>query len=144
VIVELDGVVWRGRPVTPDAIELVAGASERLAAWNRAGWTVVATAWMPDAADAGAMIAAVRARVPALGAVARCTHPAGPPVCWCRKPLPGMGLVLARDHDLDLARSIHVGTGPADRTFATRLGMAYVDQLDAVPPEPTARATHQP
>lgn len=138
VIVELDGAVVRGRPATVEAIELVAGAAERLAAWDRAGWTVVATAWMPEAAEPDAIIAAVRARVPALRAIARCTHPAGPPVCWCRKPLPGMGLVLARAHDLDLARSIHVGTGPADRTFATRLRVTFVEQLDAVPDAPTA------
>jgi hypothetical protein len=36
-----------------------------------------------------------------------------------------MGLVLARDHDLDLARSIHVGRSAADRGFAARLGMTF-------------------
>jgi aryl-alcohol dehydrogenase-like predicted oxidoreductase/histidinol phosphatase-like enzyme/predicted kinase len=132
LIVELDGVVWRDRPTSPDAIALVDGVADQLAAWDRAGYLVLATAWMPDATDPAAIIAAVRARIPALRAVARCTHPAGPPICWCRKPLPGMGLLLARDHDLDLAASTHLGASIADRTFATRLGLAFVDQLTSI------------
>jgi hypothetical protein len=44
-----------------------------------------------------------------------------------------MGLLLARAHDVDLAASIHVGTGPADRTFATRLGLTFVARFDEVP-----------
>jgi histidinol phosphatase-like enzyme len=64
--------------------------------------------------------------------VAACTHLPGPPVCWCRKPLPGLGLLLARDGDLDLARSVHLGGGPADAGFAARLGMRYVEQWDAI------------
>lgn len=31
------------------------------------------------------------------------------------------------EHDVDLGASIHVGTGPADRGFAARLGMRFVD-----------------
>jgi hypothetical protein len=47
-----------------------------------------------------------------------------------------MGLVLARDHDVDLARSFHLGHSPADRTFATRLGLRYADAAAAIPPAP--------
>jgi aryl-alcohol dehydrogenase-like predicted oxidoreductase/predicted kinase len=125
LIVELDDVIWTGRPITVDAIRLVDGAAELLQAWHDRGYLIVATAWMPDAPDPAALIDAIRARLPLLAGVARCTHPAGPPVCWCRKPLPGMGLLLARTHDLDLATSIHLGRGPADRTFATRLGLRF-------------------
>jgi len=46
-------------------------------------------------------------------------------VCWCRKPLPGLALALARAHGFDLSRSTHVGRGPADRGFAARTGMIY-------------------
>ncbi len=71
--------------------------------------------------------------------VAWCTHPAGPPVCWCRKPMPGMALVLARELGLDLSRSIHAGTGPVDRAFAERVGMTFYTVKIAAPhvkPEP--------
>jgi hypothetical protein len=57
---------------------------------------------------------------------ALCPHPAGPPTCWCRPPLPGLPLAFARAHDLDPARSIVIGTGPAHRTLATALGARYV------------------
>jgi histidinol phosphatase-like enzyme len=59
--------------------------------------------------------------------VAACPHPAGPPVCWCRKPLPGLGVAFAARHRLDPARTLHVGAQPADRTFAERLGFVFVD-----------------
>jgi hypothetical protein len=138
VIVELDDIVWTGRPTTPAAIRIVDGAAAQLAAWDRAGWLVLGTTWMPDAPDPVAVIAALRDRLPVIRAIAHCTHPAGPPVCWCRKPLPGMGLVLAREHELDLAGSFHLGRSPADRTFATRLGIRYVEQAGEIPgrPEP--------
>jgi hypothetical protein len=47
-----------------------------------------------------------------------------------------MGLVLARKHGLDLAASIHVGRAAADRTFATRLGVTFVDGTAGIPPPP--------
>jgi hypothetical protein len=36
---------------------------------------------------------------------ALCPHAGGPPVCWCRPPLPGLILSFARLHGLDPARS---------------------------------------
>jgi aryl-alcohol dehydrogenase-like predicted oxidoreductase/predicted kinase len=124
LIVELDGVVWRGRPNTPDEIELVPDAAAGLAAWRDR--SVAGVLWRPGAAPEA--IAALAARLGALcgiGELRACVHPAGPPRCWCRKPLPGLALALARDLDLDLARSIHLGRGPADRGFAVRAGMQY-------------------
>jgi aryl-alcohol dehydrogenase-like predicted oxidoreductase len=58
--------------------------------------------------------------------IALCPHPAGPPRCWCRPPLPGLPLAFARAHGLDLARSVLVGTSPAHRTLATTLGARFV------------------
>ena len=42
-----------------------------------------------------------------------CPHGAGPPVCWCRKPLPGLGVVFIQRHALDPARCVYVGAGAA-------------------------------
>jgi len=50
---------------------------------------------------------------------ALCPHGGGPPVCWCRPPLPGLPLAFARSHDLDPSRSVLVGTSPAHRTLAS-------------------------
>jgi hypothetical protein len=65
-------------------------------------------------------------RVEGIGEYSVCPHPAGPPVCWCRPPLPGLVLAFARTHGVDPARSTLVGTGPAHRTLATTLGARYV------------------
>jgi hypothetical protein len=58
--------------------------------------------------------------------MAVCPHPGGPPVCWCRPPLPGLPLAFARAHSIDPARSTLVGCSAAHRTLATTLGAHYV------------------
>ena len=55
-----------------------------------------------------------------------CPHPGGPPICWCRPPLPGLPLAFAREHGVDPGRSVLVGTSAAHRTLATTLGARYV------------------
>jgi histidinol phosphatase-like enzyme len=57
--------------------------------------------------------------------IACCPHDAGPPICWCRKPLPGSVLEFARRRNVDLTRSLVVGASVADRTMAERLGAQY-------------------
>ena len=57
---------------------------------------------------------------------ALCPHPAGPPTCWCRPPLPGLPLAFARKHGVDPARSTLIGASSAHRTLATTLGARYV------------------
>lgn len=84
--------------------------------------------WRPDA-DAGALIRdAERIRVwtgrPV--ATALCPHPAGAPVCWCRPPLLGLILQFARQHRVELSRSLLIGTSTAHRTMARILGCHFV------------------
>lgn len=126
LIVELDGVVWRGRPSTPGAITLVPGAREALAAWS-ASHVLAGTTWQPGLADTTELAARLADLLGLAIDVVHCAHPPGPPVCWCRKPMPGLALALAHRHRLDLARSLHVGKGPADRGFAARAGLRYAD-----------------
>ena len=57
-----------------------------------------------------------------------CPHPAGPPTCWCRKPIPGLVLEFAARRGVALGESVAVGRAPADRTLAQRLGMTYRDE----------------
>jgi len=84
--------------------------------------------WSPDGTlDALAPdVARLAGDVAAPVESALCPHPAGPPSCWCRPPLPGLPLAFAREHDVDPARSILIGAGPAHRTLATTLGARYV------------------
>ena len=84
--------------------------------------------WSPVGDDTALRAAAARLAATVAGPVetALCPHPAGPPTCWCRPPLPGLALAFARSHRVDLSQSLLVGTGPAHRTLATTLGARYV------------------
>jgi predicted kinase len=84
--------------------------------------------WRPDAEpeELEPLVAALAAQVSGPVESALCPHPAGPPTCWCRPPLPGLPLAFARAHGVDPARSTLVGTSPAHRTLATTLGARYV------------------
>jgi aryl-alcohol dehydrogenase-like predicted oxidoreductase len=84
--------------------------------------------WNPDDDQAALVAAAARLAGEVSGPVqtALCPHPAGPPSCWCRPPLPGLPLAFAREHGLDLSRSMLIGSAPAHRTLATALGTRYV------------------
>lgn len=84
--------------------------------------------WKPDG-DAGvlaASVARVAAEVSGPVDAALCSHAAGPPVCWCRPPLPGLLLAFARAHGIDPSRSTLVGTAPAHRTLAATLGARFI------------------
>jgi histidinol phosphatase-like enzyme len=52
-----------------------------------------------------------------------CPHGGGPPVCWCRKPLPGLGVVFIQRYRLDPSQCIYVGAGPQDP--ASRAGSVF-------------------
>jgi hypothetical protein len=112
----------------------IAAAASRHSGWERALEDRDRTAphlvfdWSPDGALEGlaADLADVSARVSGPVESALCPHKAGPPICWCRPPLPGLPLAFARVHDIDPAQSILVGTGPAHRTLATALGARYL------------------
>jgi hypothetical protein len=85
--------------------------------------------WSPSG-DADALEAAaalLSAKVSGPVETALCPHPAGPPTCWCRPPLPGLALAFARAHGVDPARSFLVGATPAHRTLATTLRARYLD-----------------
>jgi hypothetical protein len=110
------------------------GVRSTLARHHADGWRLFAQAWRPQMAD-GTMTAAevdsvfaqLRELVGVPITLAVCPHPAGPPICWCRKPLPGLILEFARREGVDLDRSIVVGTAAADRTVAAKLGVRHWD-----------------
>jgi len=85
--------------------------------------------WRPGGGEADlAATVAVAARImsgPLEAAV--CPHPGGPPICWCRPPLPGLPLAFARRHGIDPGRSVVVGSTAAHRTLANSLGAGYVE-----------------
>jgi aryl-alcohol dehydrogenase-like predicted oxidoreductase/predicted kinase len=90
-------------------------ALRRAAARRADGTLVLGVAWGPPAAAE-------------VDDAVRCPHAQdGPPVCWCRRPLPGLGVLLVARHRLDPARCTYVGRDAADRAWARVLGFAYED-----------------
>jgi hypothetical protein len=85
--------------------------------------------WSPDGSESILVDAAARLAKEVSAPVERalCPHPAGPPRCWCRPPLPGLPLAFARAHDVDPAKSTLIGSGPAHRTLAAALGARYLE-----------------
>jgi aryl-alcohol dehydrogenase-like predicted oxidoreductase len=112
----------------------VAAAASRHAGWEDVIGAVSPTAphlvfeWI--AGGSRAQLAPLVARVSAIvaGPVegALCPHAAGPPICWCRPPLPGMPLTFARNRGVDVTRSVLVGATSTHRTLAAALGARYV------------------
>ena len=98
------------------------------------GWLILGMSWRPEIADGTGTLSAdaVRAAFTRVRSALRvpmeiefCPHAAGPPTCWCRKPLPGLGVQFIQRHRLDPARCVYVGAGPQDPGFARRLGFQY-------------------
>lgn len=97
-------------------------------ALRETGAPLWAVAWRPGATQTSIQALSERAaaalQVPVIVRV--CPHPAGPPVCWCRKPLPGLPLALMAEHRILAQRVRYVGNSTLDASFARRVGMEYV------------------
>lgn len=98
-----------------------------------AGWVILIHAWRPElerkettADEVAACFSAMAASLGVAVDVSCCPHDAGPPACWCRKPIPGAVLELAARRGVALSRSTVVGASAADRTMAARLRARFV------------------
>jgi aryl-alcohol dehydrogenase-like predicted oxidoreductase/histidinol phosphatase-like enzyme len=139
VVVWCEGILRRSRsghssPSSPGDFEVLVERGATLRRFMEEGWRVLGLSWQPGIADGTldretveAGFARMRELLGVDIKVEYCPHGGGPPVCWCRKPLPGLGVVLIERHRLDPARCLYVGNGPQDPGFARRLGFQYVD-----------------
>jgi aryl-alcohol dehydrogenase-like predicted oxidoreductase/predicted kinase len=139
VIVWCDGVLLRSRtglrmPRNADDVDVAVERGAVLRRYAGEGWAVLGLSWIPEiaartmtAADADAVFARLRDALGVPIEVEYCPHPAGPPVCWCRKPLPGLGVAFQHRHQLDPAGCIYVGSSSQDPGFARRMGFQYRD-----------------
>jgi aryl-alcohol dehydrogenase-like predicted oxidoreductase len=117
--------------------EAVANHGPALRSYQDQGWLLLGLAWRPQIADrtmtseqVEADFARMREQLGVAIEVLYCPHAAGAPACWCRKPLPGLGVVFIQRYCLDPSQCIYVGSGPQDRSFARRLGFEYRDAND--------------
>jgi aryl-alcohol dehydrogenase-like predicted oxidoreductase/histidinol phosphatase-like enzyme/predicted kinase len=139
LIVWVDGILQRSRtgmrsPVSAEDVDVVAERGEILRQYQSDGWIVCGLSWQPELAertlrtpDVEAVFARMRERLDVSIDVDYCPHGAGPAACWCRKPLPGLGVLLVERHRLDPRQCVYVGTGVQDPGFARRLGFQYRD-----------------
>lgn len=96
--------------------------------WASDGWRLLGIGWQQGADDD--VYNRLKARIGVEMDIAYCPHGGGPPVCWCRKPLPGLGVLFVQRYRLDPAACIYVGGGPQDPGYARRLGFQYRDESD--------------
>lgn len=54
-----------------------------------------------------------------------CPHHSFPISCYCRKPMPGLGVHFIEKYKLDPKQCIMVGDMTSDKTFAARSGFSY-------------------
>ena len=137
VLIWCDGILVRSQsnqrvPLSVDDLVVDAGRAAALRRYAEEGFRLLGLSWQPEiaegkrtAADVDAVFAKVNEMLGLAIEVEYCTHAAGPPQCWCRKPLPGLGVLLIHRHHLDPARCIYVGDGPQDAGYAQRLGFQY-------------------
>lgn len=59
-----------------------------------------------------------------------CPHQSAPISCYCRKPMPGIGVEFIMKYKLSRKDCYFVGDMTTDRTFSQRCGFQYVDQAD--------------
>jgi aryl-alcohol dehydrogenase-like predicted oxidoreductase len=106
-------------------------AAGTLARYRHEGWLSFVHAWRPRATppEVDAIFARMREVLGTDVDVACCPHEAGPPACWCRKPIPGSVLEFAMRRRVALERSIVVGASAADRTMAERIGCRFEASL---------------
>ncbi len=138
VIIWADGVLRRSRgghrtPRSADDLDVPTEAAAVLARFSQSGYLIIALGWRPEIAE-GTMTTDAARHIDAMMAerlgvsieAVDCPHPAGPPICWCRKPLPGLGVLCVQRHHLDPGRCLYIGAGPQDPGFARRCGFQHV------------------
>lgn len=133
LLLDLDDVLGRSTPAlhTGDVV-LDAARRDSLTKLRHEGWALFVHAWRPQIErgettmdDVGGCFAQLHAQLGADVTTTCCPHEAGPPVCWCRKPIPGSALEFAIERGVSLERSVVVGSASADRTMAERIGARF-------------------
>jgi aryl-alcohol dehydrogenase-like predicted oxidoreductase/histidinol phosphatase-like enzyme len=137
VFVWCDDVLWQSRsgrrvPSSGEDALILPGRREVLLRHHEEGFVIVGLSWQPEidegttsARDLDAGLARMKELLGVPIDILYCPHGGGPLHCWCRKPLPGLGVVAILHHALDPSRCLCVGQGTTDSAFARRLGFEF-------------------
>jgi histidinol-phosphate phosphatase family protein len=143
LLLDVDGTLRKTKsgeiyPRSPEDVELLPGRREVLQRWVDEGYKLFFVSNQSGVASENvskeAVDAAFARTIELLGLpvaeVAYCPHPAFPAGCFCRKPLPGLGIALIQRHQLAREHLLMVGDMDSDRDFARALGARYVDEAE--------------
>lgn len=138
LLLDVDGTVRKTKsgaiyPSHPDDQELLPGRHDTLARWIDKGYRLFFVSNQSGIASgklAPAMAEAVFLRTAELlklpvTEIAYCPHPAFPVNCYCRKPMPGLGVYLMQRHRLARDHLMMVGDMDSDAAFGAGLGARY-------------------
>lgn len=137
IIFDVDGTLRTTRsgapfPVSAEDIELLPGRADRLRALHTEGVLILGVSNQAGVAlgalDAPTASALFDHTCELLGVtfdIRFCPHPPRGAACWCRKPMPGFGVLLTREYDLDPALCTYVGDMATDEEFARNSGFAW-------------------
>lgn len=139
LLLDVDGTLRKTKsgelyPRDPDDIELLPSRRAVLERWVNDGYTLFFVSNQSGVAGGKVSKEAVEAAfsrtIELLGLpvaeVLYCPHPAFPVACFCRKPLPGLGVSLIQRHKLAREHLTMVGDMDSDREFAQALGAKYI------------------
>jgi HAD superfamily hydrolase (TIGR01662 family) len=139
LLLDVDGTLRRTKsgeiyPRDPSDVELLPGRRETLQRWVDQGYALffvsnqsgIASEKLTREAAEAAFARTIALLGLPVAEVAYCPHPAFPAGCFCRKPLPGLGVSLIQRHQLSRPHLVMVGDMDSDRDFARALGVKYV------------------
>ena len=141
IICDLDGTVRTSKPAPfprrPEEIRILPNRRETLRRYADDGWILLGITNQAGVAMGQLSEQDVRdcidRTVELLGVdidVRYCPHRAGGTHCWCRKPMPGLGVQLIQEYELDRTQCIFVGDRKSDAEFAKNVGFQYQDQAE--------------
>lgn len=138
LLLDVDGTLRKTKsgelyPRQADDIELLPSRQEVLQNWISAGYKLffvsnqsgIASGQLSEQAAAECFERTVELLGLPVAEVAVCPHPAFPAGCFCRKPLPGLGVQLIERHRLSTRDLVMVGDLDSDQAFARGIGARY-------------------
>ena len=139
LLLDVDGTLRKTKsgeiyPRDPEDVELLPGRREVLHRWLDDGFKLffvsnqsgIAKGAVTREAAEAAFAKTIELLDLPVAEVAYCPHPAFPVGCFCRKPMPGLGVYLIHRHQLAREHLVMVGDMDSDRDFARGLGVRFV------------------
>jgi histidinol-phosphate phosphatase family protein len=149
LLLDVDGTLRKTKsgeifPRDPEDVELLPSRREILQRWIDDGYKLffvsnqsgIAGGTLTREAAEAAFARTIELLGLPVAEVAYCPHPAFPAGCFCRKPLPGLGVSLIQRHQLAREHLVMVGDMDSDQDFARALAVRYVTADDFFAPVP--------